>query len=175
MPIDTFENGETLAQVRAKLNAAIDEVNRAPIAARFAIADNATPTPFASQGAFVKVVGANAAAMADAGLVVSDGRIAYTGPGVRRFVVTVLSTATGAVNNQIAMRIAKNGVTCPLCTIPATMPTSGRPTPLPSQGYFSLEDGDYVEPWIANKSGTASVTITDLSMLAVEIKTPNGV
>jgi hypothetical protein len=175
MALETFNNGESLAAVRAKLNAAIEEVNRPPIAARYAFAGNVAETSFASAGAFVKIAGENSGSQADDGLSVSANRVTYTGPGSRRFMIDGVFSVTGGVNNQIVLRVAKSGTTCPLCSVPTTLTTGGRPVLAYTQGYFTLETGDYLEVWAANISGTTSATFAAGSVRVVEIKTPNGV
>lgn len=174
MPLETFDNGESLASVRAKLNATIEEANRLPIAARLSISGNATATTFPGVNTFAKIAGVNAGAQADAGLEVANNRITHTLDSPRRYAVTALASVFGGANDVIAVRIAKNGTTCPLCDMESAMPSGSRPTSGASQGYFTLEQGDYVEVWAANRTDASPATFRSLSLMLVEIKTPNG-
>jgi hypothetical protein len=171
MTIGNIANLEPLSSVRAKLNQTIDAVNAgvSPSYASFSTSENALETPITTQGAFVKaVVSASTPGPTNNGFTVSANRITYAGP-TKTFAVDAIVTETGANNVTAGIRIAKNGVSCPLCDVRITMPISARPITAPVQGIFTLADGDFLEIFIANFTNTADLTVRMINLRAVQI------
>jgi hypothetical protein len=169
--IDNIANLEPLSSVRAKLNETIDAVNMVSPAsyASLSTSENTDATPITTQGAFVKaVVDESSAGPTNNGFTVSANRITYAGP-TKTFAVDAIVTETGANNVTAGLRIAKNGVSCPLCDVRITMPVSARPITAPVQGIFTLEDGDFLEVFVANFTNTADLTVRMINMRAVQI------
>jgi hypothetical protein len=171
LTIGTFNNLAPLSEVRGKLNAVIEKVDllSPPHFASLFTQGNSTETPISEAGGFVKaVVDTSTQGPDDVGFAVSANRLTYSGP-TRVFAVDVLATETGAHLIDVGFRIAKNGTSAATSEVSITMPVPNWPQTVKLQGIFTLEDGDYLELFVANLSDTENLTVRMLNMRVIQL------
>lgn len=95
----------------------------------------------------------------------TNNRATYSGAVSRNFKITATLSVASGNNNQIGVYIAKNATVIPSSETYLTANSSGRTENSVVQSVVSLSQGDYVEVWVKNASGTANITVVDMSII----------
>ena len=130
---------------------------------------NATATTISTTDTDVKMAGTSVAGSYNQRFTHASNRVTYSSDLVETFRVTACCSISG--NNNVVYRIQAylNGTT-PIGTPQrSTTNGSGRAESFSWQGTVQLGEGDYIEMWIANESGTQNVTVEDLSVLVLQV------
>lgn len=129
---------------------------------------NATATTITTINTYVKAAGTSTEGSETSKFSHSDNRATYTGNRTLAFTVQAQATMTAGASDTMRLRIAKNGTPIASSTASASAGASilGRVESLVSRAVVTLAPGDYVEAWVANGSGTADITVSDLSLTA---------
>lgn len=91
----------------------------------------------------------------------------YTGKVTRNLLVSVSGVITSGSNNQTChMRIARDGTTLSESEISCDVRAAGGFYNFSMESAVSLSENQYIELWLTNASGTASVTLHDLQISA---------
>ena len=126
---------------------------------------NATATTVAATSTYYKVAGTTTLEAISQKFSHSSNRLTYDGAITRDFRVTVTATATSGNNNEIGMRIAKNGTTLTNSTGITTTSGTGKAENAISQSVVQLATNDYVEIFVSNETATNNITVTYLSVI----------
>ena len=96
---------------------------------------------------------------------IDGNRITYTGPLTK--VPTIIATANlqSGANTTLQLQVRKNGAlvagASKKCRLPAGVPLGF----IALGANIELEQGDYLELWVANLTGAQDVTVTDATLL----------
>lgn len=132
---------------------------------------NATATTIAAASTPVKVAGTTTAnAITQGFTTATTNRATYARAIPRYFRVTAATSLASGNGKQIAVYIAKNGAVVASTRSTATTNASGRVEMAASIGVVYMEQGDYMEVFVANLTDTNAVTVTDLHFVAEAIE-----
>ncbi len=81
------------------------------------------------------------------------------------FYATCTASLTSGNNRQIEVYLYKNGVLIPGAIGAITTNGSGRAEGVAAMGLVELEQGDYVELWVANTSDVRDITVTEANII----------
>lgn len=127
---------------------------------------NATATTITTQGVSVKAAGTTTLqSSVSQKFSHTDNRLTYTGAITRRFRVSAVASILAANNTQLGSYIAKNGSIISFSEIYTTADGNNRSENTAIQAVVDLEENDYIEFWVENDSGTANITVEDLSVI----------
>lgn len=140
-------------------------IENSAISASYYMTANATPTPSAGAGVFVKVLGTTVARSPVGNYTLADNRVTYTGLVQQFFMVTAVVTLSGSANHQITGRFAKGGVTLAAYETRVTMNSAGRVSAMTIQAVVELAQGEYVEVWATDNSGAVAFTAEDMNVI----------
>lgn len=94
----------------------------------------------------------------------TDNRATYSGSRSGYFRVSAILTLTDGNNQDVALRLAIDGVTVPSSTSVANTGGGGRAQSVGVQDIVFLAPGSYIEVWGANlTSGGGTLTAVDLN------------
>ena len=100
---------------------------------------------------------------------VGDNRFLYTGTEKRRFKVDIVSSGTSAGNNQtVRARFAINGITVE-ASEQEQLGVGTRIGSIALSCMPEMEEGDYIEFWIANFTATSNLTIDYMNMNLISV------
>lgn len=122
--------------------------------------NNATATPIASAGQFVKAQGTSIPAPTNQRFSHSPGRLTYESALTQAFINSSSVTVTSGNNNQVAIAFFKNGTTQAGPAQVVTTNAAGRAENVTLQSTGELALGDYIEIFVANLTGTSAITVT---------------
>lgn len=124
------------------------------------LSSTATTTP-SSLGVFQKMNGTTLVGGSNGSITVSDNRIQYTGVQTRFFLVDAcFCISSSSASQTLSIRIAKNGVTQAYSEIDIFCKTAGELYTFSLNPFCSLAQNEYIEIWVANKTSTATITVS---------------
>ena len=160
----TYQIGVTSADNKALFRDNVGITNSSDIS-QYYMGGNVTVTPIAVSGTAVKVLGGTTSSVITSKFTNTDNRATYTGALDTFFkVVATLSVQSGN-NNQIGVYVAKNGVVDGSSEVYGTTGGSGRAENIVVQTIVQLVQGDFVEIFVENATGTQDITVTDLNVI----------
>jgi len=128
----------------------------------------ATPaaTTIAVQGTFVKAAGTTVLApTAHKTTMPANNRLQIDSGFDIGGTIIITASFTCASNNQIiSFKAAVNGVVVDESEVNSKIGTGADVQAVPLSGTVSISDGDQVELWVTNKSGTASPTVETMTL-----------
>jgi hypothetical protein len=136
--------------------------------AQYYMNDNIVSTPTPDQNTFYKLLGNTSPGDFVSKFTVTENRATYVGALSTAFLVSAVVTFTTSSNNQnMALRVAKNGVTLISSEVKArTGIGADRLEAVPLQAVVSLTQGDFIEIWIANESSNnGSVVVNNMNVI----------
>ena len=144
-------------------------INNSVTLANYSMSGNAIPTTIAIVGVYTKILGTTTSNALSERFTLTNNRATYTAPSPNIFEITGVATISAAAFKQYNLQIHVND----LPVGPISQSTVLAPTILENitiQTVVSLTTGDYVELWISNIVDTASVIVSNLSMIVAKIK-----
>jgi hypothetical protein len=128
------------------------------------VEDNVLATPSPGAGAKA-VLNGSMAGPACRFCDVDGNRITYTGPLTK--VPTVLATANlqGPAQATLQLQVRRNGELVPGAAKKARLPQGATLGFIAVAANIELQQGDYVELWVANLTGPQDVTVTDATLV----------
>lgn len=133
---------------------------------QYSMTGNVTATVIPAMGTFVKIAGTTVAnALNQKFSTGTTNRATYTGAFPADFGVSVNASMVSGNNQNIRMRIAKNGVTIPESNSSFITTGFGDASAIPTQTLTTLVPTDYLEVWVANDTATTNITVTDLNVI----------
>jgi len=160
-------SGASVANVNVRLSYPENGADFAAHALVF-MQGNATATGTLVQNTFVKAPGTTTDAI---GLLFdnsTNNRLKYTGTKTSKFEIEAIFSATGTTTNVVKAKIAKGGEVSDR-SLQSIALVSGAISNVVCKDIVELETDEYVELWIANGTGTAAITVTDLYFSAKKI------
>ena len=131
---------------------------------------NATATPIAVTGTYVKIAGiTTAGVLSERFDLTTDNRAEYIGSQPHIFKITVITSTVASKNVDFSTRIAIDGTTIADTTSSFTTTGNNQAFSNSSQGIISLSTNQYLEVFIANISDTTDPTIVDLTVIITKI------
>ena len=96
---------------------------------------------------------------------VDGNRITYTGPLTK--VPTVIATANlqSGAQTTLQLQVRRNGQLVPGASKKCRLPQGATTGFVTVTANVELEQGDYIELWVANLTGAQDVTVTDATMV----------
>lgn len=127
---------------------------------------NATATTVAATSTYYKAAGTTTLESISQKFSHSSNRLTYTGAITRDFRITATATMTSGNNNELGLRIAKNGTTVSNTTSLNTTSGTGKAEGAVCQGVVQLATSDYIEIFVSNETAVTDITVTYLSVIA---------
>ncbi len=127
---------------------------------------NATATTVSATSTYYKAAGTTTLESISQKFTHSSNRLTYGGALTRDFRINVTATMTSGNNQELGVRIAKNGTTVSNTTSISTTSGTGKAEGAACQGVIQLATNDYLEIFVSNETATANVTVTYLSVIA---------
>lgn len=143
----------------------VDEAfEKVSTAGAFLWLENSADTIITTVGEYEKATGtttvAGSAGTVDTG---TTNRIIYTGIADRKFNIDIVAQVSAAAADQeISIVVAKSGVEILKTEMSVQCVTSGNPYILPVHSIEKLQQNEYLEVFITNKTSTATVTLEKL-------------
>jgi hypothetical protein len=136
------------------------------------VSGNDTPTDIAVAQTYYPVAAASTQ-LSNGQFTVLNSRLTYTGAEtIMAMVIATTCLSLDDQNEQVRMRIGKNGVTLPESCAQATLtgtPGSGRRESLATHTIVSLSTGDYLEVFVGNWNTAADITVRNMQFSALEL------
>jgi len=125
-------------------------------------------TVIAVAGTYVKAAGTTAELGTPVGMTMTaDNRLTYNESVNKHFNVRVSASITSDTNNHIlGIKIAKNGFLIDESETHGFVVSASKPIPFSCMADVHLTNGDYVEVFVTDIDGAASVTASKLTMVA---------
>lgn len=161
----TYQVGADRTSLRALFRNCVGIQNSASLA-HYYMSGNATPTPIASTGVPVKVLGTTVEGTASSKFTHGVNRATFDGSLAETYEVSVRAALSSVANNELALYVAKNGSPVASSVMPATANAGGRVEASGTLGVVDIAQGDYIEVWVANNTNPNAITVTDLQVLA---------
>lgn len=137
---------------------------------QYSMTGNATATDIVVIGDFVKIAGITVASLLNQKFTtVVDNRATYAGVVQDNFRVVVFASMTSGNNQDLRMRIAKNGVTIPESTAKFRTTGSGEAASIGAQSFVDMNVTDYVEIWVANDTAVQDIVVSDMNVTVTRI------
>lgn len=134
---------------------------------QYSMTGNVTATVIAATGTFVKVAGTTvASALNQKFSTATTNRGEYTGAFPADFNVSVTASMRSGNNQNIRMRIAKNGTTIAESNSSFITTGAGDASAVPAQTLTSLAPTDYLEVWVCNDTAVNNIIVSDLNVIA---------
>lgn len=130
---------------------------------------NATATTVAATSTYYKAAGTTTLESISQKFSHASNQLTYTGAITRDFRITVTATMTSGNNNELGLRIAKNGTTVSNTTSLNTTSGTGKAEGAVCQGVIQLATNDYIEVFVSNQTAVTDITVTYLSVIAEAI------
>lgn len=130
---------------------------------------NATATAIAVSGTFVKVAGTTTAGTYIGHFTHSDNRATASGASTAQYLVQALLSLTSGNNQDLRVRVAKNGTTIAASTASIRTSGTGEAANITVMDIVELAPNDYIEIWLTNDTSTASVTVVDLNVIVTRL------
>lgn len=165
---ETYNRGDWPRLVAQTVNLIIDRLQTA--VGTYYMMGNTTVTDIVTTGVGVKVAGSTTLGAQNARFANGNNRLTY-GPGrTRLFQFTAVGNeAVGGNNHQYAFSFYKNGVKVAESEKTITADSSGKTSTFIIQAIIELSEGDYVEVWVQDNTGTADVTVSHLNVMAFPV------
>ena len=160
----TYQLGVTSADNKALFRDSVGITNSSDIS-QYYMGGNVTVTPIAVSGTAVKVLGATTSSTITSKFTNTDNRATYTGALDTFFKVAATLSVQSGNNNQIGVYVAKNGVVDVSSEVYGTTGGSGRAENIVVQTIVQLVQGDFIEIFVENSTGTQDITVTDLNVI----------
>lgn len=149
----------------------IDDVNtyvstQARGFAQYYMTGNSTATTVSVASTFYKIAGTTSEGQSPHNFNLTDNKATYTQSTTDKFKVTAVLSLTAGNNEDIHIRVAKNGSTQARSNQEIKTAGSGDATNLVVKDVVELSSAtDYVEIFIANDSSTTDITVVDLMVI----------
>lgn len=141
-----------------------------PAVGSYSMSNNATATDIVTTSVGVKVAGSTTAGAEIERFSNGNNRLTYLAGRKRLFVCTAVGNeAVGGNNHQYAFSFYKNGTKIAESEKTITSDSSGRTSTFVIQAVTELSEGDYIEVWVQDNTGTADVTISYLNVIATPL------
>lgn len=125
---------------------------------------NTTATVVSTSGVAYKVAGTTTSSSITQKFTNTDNRATYNGALSRNFKVTAVLSVESGNNNQIGVYLAKNGSVLTDSEVYLTTNSGGRAEAGVVQALTNLDQGDYIEVFVENDTGTSNITVSDLNV-----------
>lgn len=126
---------------------------------------NATATTVSVISTYYKVSGTTTLESISQKFSHSSNKLTYDGAITRDFRINVTATMTSGNNQELGVRIAKNGTTVSNTTSLNTTSGTGKAEGASCQGVIELATNDYLEIFVSNNTAATNVTVTYLSVI----------
>ena len=142
-----------------------------PIFAQFHMHTNATTTPIAGVGIYVKVLGTTSSGdfIRSFDVTTTSNKAVYTGSKTCFFHGLAVGSVVSGNNKLCSIGFAKNGVIDAHSVGKATTNSGGKADTVVSQDVFQLSNGDYLEIYVTNETDTTAVTLEQLNVCIKKI------
>lgn len=132
---------------------------------------NTTPTTINTISTFVKVAGTTTASADNAKYTHTDNRLTNDAARARKFLIQATLTYTAGNNNECEFGFYDSllGGIRPPSRTRSTANSAGRAENISMACVVEHSQGDYIEVWVANNSGTTDVTVEDMNVLITEL------
>lgn len=133
--------------------------------AQYYMTGNATATIVSSSGVFYKVSGTTSSGAYVEKFTLTNNRATYTGALTGFYKVTAVLSLTSGTNNQIAVRVAKDGTTSAQSQNKTTTNGSGRSENVVCSDIVQLSTNNYIEIFVSNETVSTNITVQDLNVI----------
>lgn len=165
---ETYNRGDWPRLVAQTVNLIIDRLQTA--VGTYYMMGNTTVTDIVTTGIGVKVAGSTTLGSQNARFTNGNNRLTYGAGRTRLFQFTAVGNeAVGGNNHQYAFSFYKNGVKVAESEKTITADSSGKTSTFIIQAIIELSEGDYVEVWVQDNTGTADVTVSHLNVMAFPV------
>jgi hypothetical protein len=165
---ETYNRQDWPRLVAQTVNLIIDRLQQA--VGSYSMSGNTTATDIVTTGVGVKVAGVTSAGSQILRFSNGENRLTYLAGRTRLFQVTAVGDAiNGGNNHQYAFSFYKNGTKVPETEKVITADSAGRAGVFIIQGVIEFAEGDYVEVWAQDNTGTADVTVSHLNVIATPL------
>lgn len=164
----TYTSGVTYQDNKALFVNCIGIPNSSEIAS-YTMQGNVTATTITTVDTPVKAAGTTVLDSISQKFSHSNNRATFTGAITNLFKVTALASVLSGNNNQIGFYIAKNGTPITTSELYITTNGSGRAENVAIQCITSLSEGDYIEIFVENSTGTSDITVEDLIVTITKV------
>ena len=139
--------------------------------AHYYMVGNATATGNAAAGAgvYVKVAGATTSGLSVAKFTQTANKAQYIGALESFFDVSVGFTATSGNNNELAFKVAKNGVLVDDSEVAVKANSAGRLESGATFTVLQLVATDYVEVWCSNNTSAVDIVVENMRLVALRV------
>lgn len=129
------------------------------------VEENTDPTVSPGSGGAKAVLNGAQAGPACRFCDIDGNRITYTGPLPK--VPTVIATANlqSGAQTTLELQIRRNGDLVPGASFACRLPQGATTGFVSVAANIELEQGDYLEIWVANKTGAQDVTVVDATLV----------
>lgn len=163
--LGTYLSGVSQADNVALFTLNTGIANSATVAQYYMIG-NALGTSTVLQSTFYKIAGVTSSGDYVRKFTLTNNRATYAGVLAGFFRVTVVLSLADGNNQDIAVRVALDGVTLASSETIANTGAGGRASSVSVQAIVFLNPGQYVEVWAANKtSAGGTLTVSDLNVI----------
>lgn len=133
--------------------------------AQYWMVGNAVPTVITGIGVFVKIAGVTTPGLLSKFDATVSNQAKYLGVLNSAFKTTGVVSLTGTANDEIALRVAVDGVTDPASEVRVTINAGGRVESALTQALDLLMTDGTVEIWAANLDAIRNITATSLNTI----------
>lgn len=160
----TYTTGVTYADNKALWINCRGVVNSGNIA-QYYMSSNATATTVLATNTFYKVAGTTTSGAYVEKFTLTNNKAEYTGALTGFYKVTAILTIESGNNNQVRIRIAKDGTTSAQSESKTTTNGSGRSENVMVQDIIEIATGAYIEIFVANASAITNITVVDMNVV----------
>jgi len=158
--VDSGTNKKTTV---ADINSYVDEQSKG--LAQYYMVGNSTATTISATSTFYKIAGTTSQGITPDNFTLADNKATFTGSASTNFKVTAVLSLTAGNNQDIDLRIAKNGTTQARSHQEVTTSGSGSAQNIVVKDIFTLTTNDYIELFVANNTSTTNITVIDLNVI----------
>lgn len=133
--------------------------------AQFYMTGNATATTVSSSGVFYKVAGTTSSGAYVEKFTLTNNRATYTGALTGFYKVTAVLSLTSGNNDQISVRVAKDGTTSAQSQNKTTTNGAGRAENVVCSDIVQLVTNNYIEIFVSNEIDATNITVEDLNVI----------
>lgn len=165
---ETYNRQDWPRLIAQTVNLIIDRLQVA--VGSYSMIGNAVATDIVTTGVGVKVAGSTTAGAKIERFSNGNNRLTYLAGRTRLFQFTgVGNEAVGGNSHQYAFSFYKNGVKVVESEKTITSDSSGRSSTFVIQAVIEMSEGDYVEVWVQDNTGSTDVTVSFLNVIAIPI------
>ena len=160
----TYITGITTTDNKARISETRGIDNSGNIA-QYYMNNNATATTITVSGTYVKVAGTTSSGTFVEKFTLTDNRATYDGALQGFYKVSAILSMTSGNNQDLTVRIAKNGTTSAQSATTVTTSGSGRSENVYCHDIVSLTSTDYIEIFVTNETSTNNITVEDMNVI----------